>query len=120
MTMINNEDKDYLDKLDMLLSSYNVDVLGYHNMSIVNTTQEEICKEQTRLYNRIRPTQYDIYNRSLKYFCSLEYELPTTLELLNRLMNFDKLSIININYIITTLKNRIIVDKHNKKFEKFQ
>ena len=111
--------QDFLDKLAMLLRGYNVDILGYHNMSIVNTSQEEIYKEQARLYERIRDIQYKIHIRGIQFFCGLNFELNTTLALLKEYINFDKLVIINVNNVITTFKNKISIEQAMKKFKIF-
>jgi hypothetical protein len=100
--MLNNNDKDFLDKLANML-------IGYNNIFMNNTL--EICTQRN---DKLKSVQYDIYNRALKYFCSLGYELPTTLELLDRLFNFDKLNIVCILKVNNELSN--LISLHNRTY----
>jgi hypothetical protein len=100
--MLNNNDKDFLDKLANML-------IGYNDIFMNNTL--EICTQRN---DKLKSVQYDIYNRALKYFCSLGYELPTTLELLDRLFNFDKLNIVCILKVNNELSN--LISLHNRTY----
>jgi len=117
--MTDTTTQDYLDKLANQLRDYNIDILGYHNMSIANTSQEDIFKEQDRLYERLRNIQYKIHIQGMHFFCGLNLELSSALALLNDNINFNKLAIININSVITTFKYKIEGYHVIKKFKIF-
>lgn len=112
--MLNNNDKDFLDKLANILIGYNNDILTYNNIFMNNTLIDEICTQRNIIYDKLKSVHYDIYNRALKYFCSLGYELPTTLELLDRLLNFDKLNIVCILKVNNELSN--LISLHNRTY----
>jgi len=110
---LSKDDKDFLDKLTILLRDYNANIMKYHNISIIYSTQEEINCHRKPIFKEMRLTQFDIYIRSLKYFSTYfddtfaNYVLTGVLETLSRLLKFNEKSIVDINKVITQL-TRII------------